>query len=174
MVNSLPQCSLCTIKNGVQILDGNVVSISNSTDVFRNRMCPQNFQCVGHEIVGCCHRCSYSQSCPEGTIAHSPLTFATDNQCPLGHLCNPHPSICPVGTVCARNIQINCTVVQQKARQLGYDKIHDGAYCAEGSTNMGNCPTGYYCPDAKSQFICPKGYFCPMKVSFNVFGKYSS
>jgi len=37
-----------------------------------------------------------------------------------------------------------------------------GNYCPKGSFYDGpQCPSGYFCPDTKTQYACPRGYFCP-------------
>jgi ABC-type multidrug transport system ATPase subunit len=170
MVLPPPPCFHCTLKNGFYISneDGNVHQLVDKEDASIDATCPEKFQCVGHPDItpitnmGCCYPCSLEQSCRESTISqHHPFT---DNICPDGHICDPSPKRCLAGEICTMNKKLDCVVVQEEAKENGFGMIFDGTYCEEGSASITNCPTGYYCPNAKEKVLCPSGFFCPMKV----------
>lgn len=171
MVLPPPSCVFCTLQNGFYISedDGSLRNLVNLTDRFKSATCQKNFQCVRYANVtgvlpnlGCCYPCSHEQACTEATISRNhPFT---DNICPDGHVCDPLPKPCSIGEMCFKNTKLNCNIIQSESKELGFGNIFDGMYCEEGTSVMTNCPTGHYCPNAKTKILCPSQYFCPMKT----------
>lgn len=165
MVNPVPPCSICTRQNGLQILaNGTVEVISNPDDRFKMKTCPETYQCIATNAdypgnFGCCQKCPPEYACPEGAVGQR----FQDNQCPDGYTCDPLPQKCAIGEACVSNTVTNCTRAQGLLANFGYGDVLSGTYCEEGTAFITNCPTGYYCPNARDRIICPKGFYCPMK-----------
>ena len=170
-----PWCTLCSRRTGKY--NEIYLNEQHDTDIdpYANFQCPDYFQCtdtiLGEDTfgkdtdTGCCVPCAPSQSCYNGTIGEF-SNFASLNACPDGHLCDPAPRLCSVGTICANNIQQNCTEIRERAINVFMlGDIHAGMYCAEGSSSIQPCPEVYFCPDPETKIICPAGYFCPVKTA---------
>lgn len=168
------ECTTCTRRTGKY----NQIFLNEQHDTYidpyANFQCPDYFQCtntiLGEETygkdtdTGCCVPCAPSQACYNGTVGEY-SNYASLNACPSGHICDPVPRICPVGTICENNIQQNCTDIRERAINVfKFGDIHAGTYCPEGSSRIQPCPAGYYCPGPETKITCPAGFFCPVKT----------
>jgi hypothetical protein len=119
--------------------------------MFAPLICPRGQVCEepGLAVGGELKPCPPGYFCPEGTSTADPTGYSDTDR----------PIPCPEGTYC------NFGVVTDKSEALNLttpQKCFSGFYCPRGSRTpqgAGECPPGYYCPEAIA-IACPPGTFC--------------
>ena len=123
-------------------------------------------------LPGQCAACPSGSFCPPGSVNDEEgmiLGTSTYNLCPEGFFCESTTSIkaCPQGYFCpAGSISIyNCNGLNfntNETESANIDASLSGNYCpVSAATPMGDCPPGYYCPNATALFLCPPDHYCP-------------
>jgi hypothetical protein len=130
--------------------------------------CPVGYVCPDYGMMA-------PRVCPAGVVCEeTALAVGPElKPCPPGHYCRAgtstadpsgeddqdRPFPCPEGTYC------NYGVVTNESSALNFttpQMCYSGFYCPMGSRSpqgAGECPPGYYCPEAIA-IACPPGTFC--------------
>jgi hypothetical protein len=119
--------------------------------MYSPRVCPRGQVCddTGLAVGGELKPCPPGHYCPLGTATADPSGYADVDApipCPEGMYCN-------FGVTTNISVALNFTTPQ---------KCYSGFYCPAGSRapqGAGECPPGYYCPEAIA-IACPPGTFC--------------
>ena len=118
---------------------------------------------AGRESV---HNSTECTQCAQGNAA---LPGENCSYCPPGFYCPNGESreVCPAGVYCKGGTIAECPM----GKNCFFDSMHDSfslytipcyyqnSYCPAGSSDMQECPAGYYCNFGNAT-ICPAGSYC--------------